>query len=231
MANSANIVSAPASAHGTNPQNLVEKITRLKVYNSRYWKEECFGLTAETFVDKAVALKYYGGNYAGNNKPTPFLCLLLKLLQIQPDKDIVIEFIQNEDFKYLRLLGAFYIRLICKSEEVYSYLEPLYNDYRKVVFRGSAGFEVRHMDSFVDSLLHDELVCDIALPHLQSRLKLEELGIFAGPRKSALDELLLLEAEATVNLVFQSAVPESRPAGTKAGIVPDGDGVGDTLDT
>jgi len=27
-----------ATVHGTNPQNLVEKITRLKVYASLYWK-------------------------------------------------------------------------------------------------------------------------------------------------------------------------------------------------
>lgn len=31
--------------HGTNPQNLIEKIIRDRIYTSRYWKEECFGLT------------------------------------------------------------------------------------------------------------------------------------------------------------------------------------------
>lgn len=85
------------SIHGTNPQNLIEKITRIKIYNSNYWKQHCFGLTAETIVDKAVALKYCGGVYAGNIKPTPFLCLCLKLLQLQPEKEIILEFIQNED--------------------------------------------------------------------------------------------------------------------------------------
>ena len=39
-------------------------------------------------------------------KPTPFMCLILKMLQIQPDKDIIVEFIKNDDFKYLRILGA-----------------------------------------------------------------------------------------------------------------------------
>ena len=29
---------------GTNPQYLVEKIIRTRVYDSRYWKEECFAL-------------------------------------------------------------------------------------------------------------------------------------------------------------------------------------------
>jgi pre-mRNA-splicing factor 38A len=50
-------------------------------------------------VDKAMELRYIGGTYAGNIKPSPFLCLVLKMLQIQPEKDIIIEFIKNEDFK------------------------------------------------------------------------------------------------------------------------------------
>lgn len=87
------------STHGTNPQYLVEKIIRTRIYESQYWKEECFGLTAELVVDKAMELKYVGGIYGGNIKPTPFLCLTLKMLQIQPEKDIIVEFIKNEDFK------------------------------------------------------------------------------------------------------------------------------------
>ena len=85
------------SIHGTNPQNLIEKITRTKIYNSNYWKEHCFGLTSETIIDKAITLKYCGGVYAGNIKPTAFLCLCLKMLQLQPEKDIIIEYIKNED--------------------------------------------------------------------------------------------------------------------------------------
>lgn len=50
-------------------------------------------------IDRGVELRYIGGIYAGNIKPTPFLCLTLKLLQLQPEKDIIIEFIRQEDFK------------------------------------------------------------------------------------------------------------------------------------
>ncbi len=31
--------------HGTNPQYLVEKIIRTRIYESRYWKEDCFALS------------------------------------------------------------------------------------------------------------------------------------------------------------------------------------------
>jgi len=50
-------------------------------------------------VDKAMELKYIGGVFGGNIKPCPFLCLTLKMLQIQPEKEIIVEFIKNEDFK------------------------------------------------------------------------------------------------------------------------------------
>ena len=56
--------------------------------------------TAESIVDKAVALDHVGGLYGGNQQATQFLCLLLKLLQLGPDKDIILEFVENEDFKY-----------------------------------------------------------------------------------------------------------------------------------
>ena len=79
-----------------------------------------------------MELRYIGGVYAGNIKPTPFLCLILKMLQIQPQKDIIIEFIRNEDFKYVRALGAYYMRLTGTSLDCFKYLEPLLNDFRKI---------------------------------------------------------------------------------------------------
>jgi hypothetical protein len=32
---------------GTNPQYLIEKIIRMRIYDSKYWKEECFALTGQ----------------------------------------------------------------------------------------------------------------------------------------------------------------------------------------
>lgn len=87
------------SVHGTNPQFLVEKIIRERVYESLYWKEKCFGVDAENLVDLACELTELGGVIAGTVKPTNFICLSLKMLQLQPEKDIVVEFIKNEDFK------------------------------------------------------------------------------------------------------------------------------------
>nr|CAG4651342.1 EOG090X0DXI [Simocephalus serrulatus] len=176
------------SVKGTNPQYLVEKIIRTRIYDSKYWKEECFALTAELMVDKAMELRYIGGIFGGNVKPTPFLSLTLKMLQIQPEKDIVVEFIKNEDFKYVRALGAFYMRLVGTSVEIYKYLEPLYNDYRKIRFQNKDGnFELLYMDDLIDKLLREERYCDVILPRLQKRQVLEEANEIE-PRVSALEE-------------------------------------------
>ena len=64
---------------------------------------------AELLVDKAMALDHIGGVFGGNIKPTPFLCLLLKMLQIQPHKDIVIEFIKNPEYKYVTSVYCLYV--------------------------------------------------------------------------------------------------------------------------
>jgi pre-mRNA-splicing factor 38A len=54
--------------------------------------------TAESLIDKAIEMKYVGGVY-GNQRPTEFLCLLLKLLQIQPEKEILVEYLRADEFK------------------------------------------------------------------------------------------------------------------------------------
>ncbi|KAI9363737.1 Pre-mRNA-splicing factor 38 [Pilaira anomala] len=174
------------SIHGRHPLHLVEKIIRERIQASLYWKEKCYGLSAATLMDRAFELEYIGGMY-GNQQPTEFLCLVLKLLQLLPEKEIVIELIKQEDLKYVRALGAFYLRLTGKSKEIYQYLEPLLNDYRKLRFRGGDGYSLTYMDSFIDDLLHKPRVCDIILPRLTSRYVLEQNDELE-PRESALED-------------------------------------------
>lgn len=185
-----------ASVHGTNPQNLIEKILRGRIYENRYWKEHCFGLSAETLLDKAVKLDGIGGIYSHNAKPTPFICLALKLLQIQPEREIIEEYLKQEDFKYLRALAAFYVRLTYRARDVYQLIEPLLSDYRKLCVRslsaaaGAGGWKVTHMDEFLDELLTAEMSCDVILPHLPRRETLVNSGMLNGPRISTLDDEL-----------------------------------------
>ena len=210
--NSANATDSGAvSVHGTNPQNLVEKILRSKIYNHPYWREHCFGLTAESLVDKAMNLEAVGGTFGGVREPTKFIQLTLKMLQIQPEKEIVIEFIKNDDYKYVRALGAFYLRLTGKPAEVYQYLEPLYNDYRKLRRRLADGsYTLMRMDEFVDECLREDHVNDIVMPHLPKRLALEQSGQLAGPRRSALQsEFDAIEAAERARAEAETAAAEA----------------------
>lgn len=141
-------------------------------------------MTAESLIDKAIALRAIGGVY-GNQKPTEFICLLLKLLQIQPEKEILVEYLLVDEFKYLRALAAMYIRMTFRAAEVYDLLEPLLQDYRKLRLRSTAGYSLTYMDEFVDQLLTEERVCDIILPRLPKRGVLEDMDEI-GPRKSLL---------------------------------------------
>merc|ERR1719436_2140400 len=102
--------------------------------------------------------------------------------------DIVNEFVnKNEDFKYVRALGAFYLRLMVSSVDCYKYLEPLLNDYRKIRMQGRDGkFTLSHMDEFIDDLLREERVNDVILPRIQKRHILEEANEIE-PRVSLLE--------------------------------------------
>ncbi|KAG0277848.1 hypothetical protein BGZ95_005226 [Linnemannia exigua] len=165
--------------HGTNPQFLIEKILRTRIYESKYWKESCFGLTESSIIEKAYELNAIGGQY-GVQKPTEFICLVLKLLQLQPREEIVIKYItgltETDNNKYLRALGAFYLRLVGKPVDIYNYLEPLLDDSRKLRKRGNSGYSLIHMDEYIDELLREERVCDVVLPRLTKRHVLEDAG-------------------------------------------------------
>jgi pre-mRNA-splicing factor 38A len=173
--------------HGMNPQFLLETILRNKIYTTVYWKEKCFALTSETIIDRAIELQYIGGTFGGNKHPSEFISLILKLLQLQPDDEILNEYLNNEGFKYLTALSAFYIRLTCKAVDVYKRLEPLFNDYRKLRVRNADGsYGIIYMDEFIERLLTDDSVFEVTLPALTKRKILEQTGGLAR-RVSKLD--------------------------------------------
>lgn len=201
-------ISGAKALHGQDPQQLLEKITRERIYANRYWKEQCFGLNAETVVDRAVQLRWVGGCVGGQQRPTPFLCLLLKLLQLQPPEPIVCAYIAAEEHKYLRLLGALYYRFAFPPGRVYLVLEGLLDDFRRVrVQRRDGTFECRRVDELVWAMLREERVFDVILPRMAARLVLEQAGelplreplvLVADGEAGGLNEAEEAEAEETV---------------------------------
>ena len=199
-----------ALVRGQNPALLFEKAVRDRITESYYWKEQCFALNAATLCDRASELTYIGGTY-GMQKPTPFLCLAFKLLQLVPEKGVILEYLnwapdEGESdaddqqyghmsgpglgqgqgcFKYLRALAAFYIRVTWEPVEIYQTLEPLLLDYRKLKHRKRDGFRLTYMDQFVDDLLTKDRVCATSLWKLPARTMLEDLDLLE-PRESPL---------------------------------------------
>lgn len=202
---------------GVNPATLFEKAVRDRITDSYYWKEQCFGLNAATLCDRAVELTSIGGTYGVSEKPTSFLCLAFKLLQLQPERDIILEYLNFTDpgsdaeagsdseaemqngivkgrgnFKYLRALAAFYVRLTFDAVDIYKTLEPLLLDYRKLKRRVRDSFVLTHVDQFVDDLLTKDRVCGTSLWKLPSRQQLEDLDLLderVSPLTAELDEM------------------------------------------
>ena len=162
----------------TAAQNIssVELILRNRVFNSYYWKEKCFGLTSETIIDKILELKYIGGMNHSSNQPTDFICLFIKLLQLNPSEEIIDEYLSDPDLKYLRALTALFIRFAYPPAKIYTKLEKLYCDYKKLVILKSKGYAIIHMDEYIDSLLNEEHIFEISLPKIPKRNVLEENG-------------------------------------------------------
>ncbi|MCJ1257852.1 hypothetical protein MMC24_005678 [Lignoscripta atroalba] len=181
-----------ATIHNQNPAHLLEKAVRDRITESYYWKEQCFAINEATLCDRAVEMTFLGGTY-GQQKPTPFLCLALKLLQLLPDREVVLEYLRQREFKYLTALAAFYVRLTFEAGEVYTTLEPLLGDYRKLRRRTKdGGYLLTYVDQFVDDLLTKERVCGTSLRKLPQRQLLEDLGqldVRVSPLGEEIDEI------------------------------------------
>ena len=162
----------------TAAQNIsqVELILRNRVFNCYYWKDKCFGLTSETIIDKVLEIKYIGGMNHSSNQPTDFICLFIKMLQLNPSEEIVDEYLSDPDLKYLRALTALFIRFAYPPVKIYTKLEKLFCDYKKLVILKSKGYAIIHMDEYIDSLLNDENIFEISLPKIPKRSVLEENG-------------------------------------------------------
>ncbi|ERS98153.1 hypothetical protein HMPREF1624_04934 [Sporothrix schenckii ATCC 58251] len=183
--------SVSVAPNGLNPATIMEKAVRERIVDSYFWKEQCFGVNEADIVDRVVEhVSCIGGTTGTTQKPTPFLCLALKLLQLAPDDAILQAYLSQggDKFKYLRALALFYIRLTRPAADVYTTLEPYLADRRKLRRKGRAGTQLTFVDEFVDDLLVKTRVCATSLWKLPQREDLEDLGKLE-PRVSALGDI------------------------------------------
>ena len=196
--------SGPLAPNGLNPATIMEKAVRERIVDSYFYKEQCFGVNEADIVDRVVEHVDFIGGVAGTvQKPTPFLCLAFKLLQLAPSDRILDEYLHfgGDKFKYLRALAVFYIRLTRTDKDVFTRLEPFLEDRRKLRRKGRDGASLTYMDVFVDDLLTKDRVCATSLWKMRKRDILEDLEMLE-PRVSplgALEDLLEEEDEAVHN--------------------------------
>ncbi|KAJ6446949.1 prp38 family protein [Purpureocillium lavendulum] len=183
--------SASLAPNGLNPATIMETAVKDRIVDSYFYKEQCFALNEADIVDRVVEhVSFIGGTHGASQKPSPFLCLAFKLLELAPGDDILREYLSfgGDEFKYLRALACFYVRLTRQAPDVYQTLEPYLEDRRKLRRKGRNGTRLTHMDEFVDELLIGDRVCATSLWKMPKRDVLEDLEILE-PRVSPLGDL------------------------------------------
>merc|ERR1712225_46396 len=190
--------SGPLAPNGLNPATIMEKPVRERIIDCYFWKDQCFAVNEADIVTRVVDhVNFIGGTYGDAQRPSPFLCLAFKLLQLGPSDDILKEYLEygGEKFKYLRALALFFIRMTRQAKDVYALLEPHLSDYRKLRRKGRTGTSLTFMDVFVDDLLVKDRVCGTTLWKMPKREILEDLDVLE-PRVSALGDIEdLLESD------------------------------------
>ncbi|KAK1242732.1 hypothetical protein MKX08_005544 [Trichoderma sp. CBMAI-0020] len=182
---------AALAPNGLNPATIMEKAVKDRIVDSYFYKEQCFALNEADIIDRVVEhVSFIGGTHGASQKPSPFLCLAFKLLELAPSDAIIQEYLSygGEHFKYLRALACFYVRMTRQAKDVYTTLEPFLEDRRKLRRKARAGTSLTFIDEFVDDLLNKDRVCATSLWKMPKREVLEDLEIL-DPRVSPLGDI------------------------------------------
>lgn len=168
---------------------LVEPIIRHRIQDSLFYKQYLYLTNEATILPIITSLVKYIGSTNANGKPTPFVCCFLRLLELEPSRDIIemcLHQLGTKEFKYLTALIMLYIRVVWSNEDVVTTLEPFYSDCRKLRFQLKSPimvngmpvlYKLSHMDVWCDELLNKERVVDLILPRMVPRHILFERGL------------------------------------------------------
>lgn len=171
-----------------NKANLIEPIVRHRIQDSVFYKQHLYLTNESTIIPIIIEHVQYIGGTDSMGKPSPFLCCLLRLLELEPSSEIIMTAYLNQmgynEFKYLTAITLCYIRLVHQSEDVYNTFDEYYKDLRKLRYKLKTPkfdgqelpihFELTYVDQWVDDLLEKERVIDILLPRLIPRQVLVE---------------------------------------------------------
>lgn len=164
-----------------NKAHLVGAIVRHRIQDSLFYKEKLHLTNELSIVPVIVNQVHFLAGTDQTGRPSPFLCCLLRLLELEPKAAIVRLMLKQNgynEFKYLTALALLYCRLVYEGKEVYALYDEYIGDYRKLRvqlktprFENSlpVHYDVIHMDEWVDSLVVEERVVDLTLPYIAPR--------------------------------------------------------------
>ncbi|ODV81339.1 PRP38-domain-containing protein [Suhomyces tanzawaensis NRRL Y-17324] len=173
-----------------NNANLVEPIVRHRIQDSVFYKQHLYLTNEATILPIIVSHVHYVAGTDSLGRPSPFVCCLLRLLELAPSADIVQVYLtqlEYNQFKYLTAMVMMYVRLTATSAEVYTTLEPYLLDLRKLRIRHKnpqfsddsipVHYGLTYIDVWADELLTKERVADLMLPRMVPRQQLVEQGV------------------------------------------------------
>lgn len=183
-----------------NRAHLVESIIRHRIQDSLFYKQHLYLTNELTIVPVIVnEVKYVGGTDS-NGRPSPFLCCLLRMLELEPEDDILSLYLRQNgynEFKYLTALTLLYCRMASGPQTVFTLFDEYILDYRKLRFKLKVPqfvnnlpihYKVIHMDLWVDSLVVEDRVVDLAMPFLPARQTLVQRGEISAREYAVSDE-------------------------------------------
>lgn len=171
-----------------NKAHLVEPIIRHRIQDSLFYKQHLFSTNELSIVPVIVREVQYIGGTDSSGRPSPFLCCLLRMLELEPSDDILSLYLRQNgynEFKYLTALALLYSRMVCGPATVFALFDEYISDYRRLRSRLKVPqfvndlpvhYKVIHMDEWVDQLVESDRVVDLAMAYLVPRKTLVQKG-------------------------------------------------------
>ncbi|RLV96198.1 Pre-mRNA-splicing factor 38 [Spathaspora sp. JA1] len=182
-----------------NKGYLIEPIIRHRIQDSIFYKQYLYLSNEATLLPIITEHVQYISGMDSSGRPSPFICCLLRMLELEPSSDMIDTYLTQlgfNEFKYLTALTLIYIRLVYSSEIIYEKFDRYFQDFRKLRIKLKSPifnevklpitYGLTYFDEWVDDLLTKERVIDIILPRLMPRIKFVENGVLP-PRQYHID--------------------------------------------
>lgn len=183
-----------------NKAYLVDAILRQRVQDSLFYKQHLYATNESSWAEVVVNEVQYVGGLDSSNRPSPFLCCFVRMLEIEPSLEIVHEYLDQggfREFKYLTALALLYCRVVWLAADFYAVHDEYIRDYRKlrvrlknpVVTDKVQHYKLGTFDQWVDELAVAERVVDIKVPYLAPRAALATRGSVSARTYGVEDEV------------------------------------------